>query len=134
MKKIFAVLGIVALLFIAGCSNEPTVPKAEVTPIQTFPAPQQPQYQPPVQNTDDIFLSVIRQKISYGTDAEVIELAGLICKAFDVAPVRTAFETSANAGINAGLSPTDVGYIIGASVAAYCPQYQGQLEQLLETY
>lgn len=121
MKKVIAIAATALLLVtVTGCAggNSSSAP----SPEPTYVAPE------PTYSTDDIFISAVRQHdrvlASNFTDYELIELAGNVCTYFDDG--GTFVELAAY--LVANIDATDeaysfMGFTIGASIAAYCPEH-----------
>lgn len=60
-----------------------------------------------------------------GTDAEWASAAKATCRSFDNG---TTFEEMVDAQVESGFSEYNVGFIIGASVGAYCPEHADLFE------
>lgn len=119
--------GLIAALFLVGCSAQPVE-------TQTMRPTVQPTVQPttttPVEpSNDDVFIKVIRAE--YATpmsDAELIALGKDTCSAFDELGVETFVKlmfVSENS-----VDPELLGYVMGASALAYCPEYMDDIEAL----
>lgn len=64
-------------------------------------------------------------------DSLLLELGHNVCAAMDSGvPVLTVLQS----GVDAGVAPYDAGYIVGAAVAAFCPQNLPALEEFIEQY
>lgn len=103
----------IALLFTFGCS----------VPIQSSPEP----IAPPKPSGKDIFLQVVHNEAPMTrnlNDADLVNLAGKICDAFDVG---ATFEEVAYVMLDGGLNANAAGVIIGASIAWKCPEQEEQL-------
>lgn len=104
-----------------GCSSDaqPTATKT----VTVAPTPK------PTKN--DLFLKVVRHKyprlLSNTSNANLIRLAHSVCSAFDAGAswndiVSMAMSSTSNVRV-----ATALGYVVGAGVATYCPQYTGQI-------
>lgn len=120
MKKIITAFCLVALA-LTGCAAEPA----------QFPT-QTPASVPHPTDKDDLyveaFLLTIRLEYPEAydmSDRELIEMGDSICGLLDSGAVGTpqALGVLLMAG-NPNLDATTVGYLIGASVAAFCPEHR----------
>ena len=119
-------VGLIAALFLVGCSAQPVeTPTMRPTVQPTV----QPTTAPVAQTKDDTFIKVIRAE--YATpmsDAELVALGKDTCSAFDQLGVETFVKmmfVSENS-----VDPELLGYVMGASALAYCPEYMDDIEAL----
>jgi hypothetical protein len=135
LKTIIAAL--FAVLFMTGCeaASEPelfpaptpaAVEEPEAEPIESTPTPTKT---PTVEeNIDTIFLTVLRSKYPQDfvavPDTMLVELGNMICDGFDAG---LSFEEVALVGLSSGYSPKSSGFLIGASISSYCPQFENLL-------
>jgi hypothetical protein len=99
--------GIIGLLLLTGCA-------APATPAV-----------PSTADVDQIYLTQYRQRFPGGTDEAGIRIGHSVCDAYKAGTTfagEVAYIQSQNAEISAG----DAGYLIGASTAAYCPEYNNR--------
>lgn len=76
--------------------------------------------------SDSEFGSLIREGTGVeGTDAEWVSAAKATCRSFDNG---TTFEDMVEAQTSNGFSYYEAGFIIGASVSAYCPEHSDKFE------
>jgi hypothetical protein len=143
LKTIIAAL--FAVLFMTGCeaASEPelfpaptpaAVEEPEAEPIESTPTPTKtpkpkPAPEPTVEeNIDTIFLTVLRSKYPQDfvavPDTMLVELGNMICDGFDAG---LSFEEVALVGLSSGYSPKSSGFLIGASISSYCPQFENLL-------
>lgn len=125
MKKITAIASATLLLVaLTGCSKASQ--SIDQDPMPTYTAPE------PTYSIDDIFVAAVRDENAYlasnYTDAELVDLGGMICKYFD----DGGSMTSLAAYLVTNIEATDeaysfMGFIIGASIGAYCPQYTSEV-------
>jgi PBP1b-binding outer membrane lipoprotein LpoB len=111
MKPLLAVIALI--LTLSGCQG---ATKTEPDPA---PAPTQA-------STDEVFAQYVRDNIplfSTSPDADIVELGHTICEAFDSG---MSFEDILATGDAADW--TAMSQVIGASIAAYCPEHSVELE------
>ncbi len=114
--KFFAAIIIFFSMF--GCSPNSDRPTAVET-IQ----------QDTVSNTptlDEVYVFTLRDEMSLDgvSDSDIIGLGNKICSALKTG--STPLEVG-EIGVRAGLAPYDAGYVVGASIAAYCPEFKSDL-------
>ena len=103
MRKLW---GIAALVLLTGCA------------AQAAPAPA-----PTPDNS--IFLTQYRTRFPGGTDEAGIRIGHSVCDAYKAGTTfagEVAYIMAQNAAISAG----DAGYLIGASTASYCPEFNNR--------
>lgn len=129
MKKIvMAVIAMVFLLSTAACSGgaEQVADKPVVTVTQAAPdtvddtlttTPDLTESQ-----KDDVFVKVVSDKFPIFSTArsELIALGHNVCGAFDRGVTK---EKVLEIGLDNGLTPQQIGYIVGAGVQVYCPEH-----------
>ncbi|MBJ8343393.1 DUF732 domain-containing protein [Antrihabitans sp. YC2-6] len=72
---------------------------------------------------DDTYLNALAQEgISFPTDAKAIALADHICTSFDNG--ASFNEVVAEGRDESTLTDYEIGYVIGASIYVYCPQFE----------
>lgn len=140
MRKIITALVLGLALTFSACSGETeskpaepvTVTAEPSTPEITEVAPEPPTtsappttpVEPP-SSDDAIFLQVLRDGTNSWDsvpDADVIELAQLMCGAWDNG---ASFEEIAQVLLDSGYSQNEAGYFIGAGTETYCPEHSG---------
>lgn len=111
--------GLVGLAFtLSACGGSSSAPvKDTVVSQSTDSTPT-----PTLDNVDTAFVQTVREKLPVTalSDENIILLGHNICHAFDSGLTAAAV---LQIGVDNGLSPYDIGYVVGASTAAYCPQY-----------
>ena len=129
MKKVISMLAVLAVFALSGCSA-PTdeVPSVQPTTesVQTTTEPvNAPAVTPAPTTREEIFVSMTREKfnldVSDVSDAEIVELGRDTCAAFDTFGVEGTVKTMLKN--DPALDPEAVGYLMGASAAAFCPEY-----------
>ena len=98
--------GIAALLLLTGCTTQAT------------PAP------PPTPD-NSIFLTQYRERFPGGTDDAGVRIGHYICDDYRAGTSfrdEVTYLMSKNAAFTAG----DVGFLIGASTASYCPEFNNR--------
>lgn len=132
-RKLAAAFAATAMIFTLGaCSSDGSSPNPTVT-VTAAPAPTTPDYGSDV--ADQAFVSTLRGEfgalLSSSSDAKVISLGHGVCddldsQSGDVAAVLNYYITPPNA-----IDPYFAAYVIGASVPAYCPEYQPQVDAFI---
>lgn len=131
MKKIALGSAIVAVAFlIAGCSSTPApTPAPQPAPQAQAPAPVP--YDPPVVSNNDIneqaFLTLIQSEFGSVDDATALRLGKAVCSALDSG---AGLIQVGNIIIDNGFSASEAGTLVGASVAAFCPEYESDIASL----
>jgi len=132
MKKI--ALAILAIVALAGCST--STPAATVTVTQQAPAVTQAPQAPSLD--DQVIISLRSQGNSYInniSDAQLLDLTSQVCPILDSGmTVRSLLSSLVRDAINSGITDPEalngMGLIVGVAVAAYCPQYTSQVQNL----
>jgi len=96
--------GIAALLLLTGCATQAA---------------------PPAPDLDSIYLTQYRERFHGGTDEAGIRIGHSVCDAYKAGTTfagEVAYIMAQNATISAG----DAGYLIGASTATYCPEFNNR--------
>ena len=125
VKSLVSVLAL-AVFALSGCS----APTDEVPTIQpTTESVNVPEATPAPANMEDVFVAVIRAKYDLDMpDAELIETGHQVCEAFD------NFGVAGTVGImvqsESAIDPEVLGYVMGASASAFCPEYMDDLRNL----
>jgi hypothetical protein len=76
---------------------------------------------------DQLYLSTVREgapTFAGIPDATLIEFGEAVCTGFDNG---RSFSELATMGLDSGLNNIDLGFTMGAGVAAYCPEYSDEL-------
>jgi hypothetical protein len=76
---------------------------------------------------DQLYLSTVREgapTFAGIPDATLIEFGQAVCTGFDGG---ATFAELAAMGLDSGLNNIDLGFTMGAGVAAYCPEYSDEL-------
>lgn len=127
-----AAMGVIGSIFFVACSvsmisgvsdgakvgsSTPATARAEA------PAPA-----PAPDLTDAAYLLTLdNHHISYSSPQAALKTAHGICDQLDSGATMLDVVSSMQKGAPAGYSLTDLGYIFGASVAAYCPKYDSEI-------
>lgn len=120
-------VGLIAALFLVGCGAQPVEtptmrPTVQPTVQPTTTTPAEP-------SKDDVFIKVIRAEYATSmSDAELVALGKDTCSAFDELGVETFVKlmfVSENS-----VDPELLGYVMGASALAYCPEYMDDISSL----
>ena len=130
-KNFVSTLAIMAVFALSGCSAptdevptvQPTIESVQTEPVNV------PEATPAPANMEDVFVTVIRAKYDPGmSDAELIEMGRTICEGFD------DFGVAGTIGImvqgEPTLDPEVLGYFMGASASAFCPEYMDDIRNL----
>ena len=129
--KNFASMLALAVFALSGCSaptdEVPTV-QPTIESVQTEPV-NAPEATPAPVSMEDAFVTVIRAKYDPGmSDAELIEMGRTVCEGFD------NFGVAGTIGIMLQSEPAPdpevLGYVMGASASAFCPEYMDDLHNL----
>ena len=137
VKNFISALALSAVFALSGCSaptsEVPTVqPTIESVQPETEPA-NVPAATPAPANMEDArekaFVTVIRARFDApGSDAEIIEMGRTICEGFD------DFGVAGTIGImlqgEPAPDPETLGFFMGASASAFCPEYMDDLRNL----
>ncbi len=128
MKKSIA-LGALALI-LASCTTETVIREV---PATNPPAPQSTQ---PTYTAEDQFIDHVYANATgyiYNSDAELVELGGLVCEALDagnsVSDVADTLELAASTN-------DDIALFAAIAVGAiwfFCPEYQADLDSYLNS-
>ena len=134
IKKII-VLGSAALV-LAGCSTSTPVAVQTVTQTQVAPAPV---VTPPTQTLDEKVVEVLHSQnnvyLDRISDDELLSLSKQVCPILDKGMTVRELIIGLVQNLN-GQGVTDqeamkgMGMIVGVAVAAYCPQYDSQVQSL----
>jgi len=74
---------------------------------------------------DDSFLLALKSESIYLTDSSAIAAGQVVCS--DFASGAAPAETLLAVIYNTGLSFEDAGFLLGAAVSAYCPQFEDRM-------
>ncbi len=132
MKKLIILL-VVSLFAIglASCSSNSAGPTPGPAPTYTPPPEPAPTYTPkpePTYSTDDLYVMAIRDQYPYYaslySDLELINIASSACQYFDEGGTFEELAYYLVMSIDASEDAFGfMGFVIGAGVAAYCPEY-----------
>lgn len=125
MKKKLSFIGAIiaffaAILFLTSCTTETVyVPQTTDAPYE---APVSTD--PPSMSNADIFVSMINSEYPYvqsqlGGRSELIKFGKLVCQAIDQGSTLADFAAMA---VTNDVDPEMLGFIIGASIPAFCPE------------
>ena len=130
-KNFVSMLAVSAVFALSGCSAptdevptvQPTIESVQTEPVNV------PEATPAPANMEDVFVTVIRAKYDLDvSDAELIETGHQVCEAFDT------FGVAGTIGImiqsESAIDPEVLGYVMGASASAFCPEYMDDLRNL----
>lgn len=123
MKKILVSLACVLAFFVSGCSSLSTPAPSE----SSSSAPESMQSVPD-EVKDEVFLTTIRAEypeFEGVPDASLVEFGHNVCKGLDSGLTLDNLFTIAK---ESGFEPEVGGFLIGASIAAYCPEYRPLLD------
>lgn len=109
-----------AALFLTGCAASSATPS---DPVETFAVDDLSQSE-----REAVFLMVIETEYPVESadvgDLAFLELADSTCMALDSGVPMTTLVLEI---YESGLEPEFGGFLLGASVSAFCPEYEGQL-------
>ena len=128
MKKIATITALsVASLFLVGCvAPTPTAAPAPAPYEAPAPAP----YEPPVASSEDTYYSVIETRFPGIPRSTAVNLGRSICSSLDSgASIIRVGEVA----VSNGFSYSDAGFIIGAAIASFCPQYESDARDLINS-
>jgi len=139
MKKILAALAATALVFTLGaCANrEPATPAPVVTVTEQAPEPEAPEVEPGGPIAEAAFVSVMRDEFPGDTagysDADIILLGETTCEFIgqyngDIEGALTYLISPPDA-----VDPYFASFTIGASVVAFCPEYQDEVDAFVNS-
>jgi len=117
----YKIVSLVAVsLLAAGCvtvtpDSSPTASPPEVT--------SQAPTQAPVDNTDAIFIATLEREFGPMDSATAATSKSVASKICTLLEMDTPLDTIANISKSAGFNDYQAGYLIGASVKAYCPEF-----------
>lgn len=120
MKKFVGVIaGVSIALGMTACGLPAPAPTKTVTETAQPVAPEAP-------TVEEEFATLVRDNTELeGTTNEFVILAGSICDGFDSG---MSFNSVVRVLTNEGISQWDAGYMIGASVGAYCDEHANKFE------
>ena len=121
--------GLIAALFLVGCSAQPVEAPTMRPTVQPTVQPTTATVAPVEQTNDDRFIKIIRAE--YATpmsDAELIALGKDTCSAFEQLGVETFVKMMFVS--ESSVDPELLGYVMGASALAYCPEYMDDIDSL----
>lgn len=111
MKRL-VIAGVVTIISLSGCGNSETDNRNVVVQERS---------------DSDIFVDIVRDNVPSSSalnDRELVEFGNSICDALDDGNSLGAIGM---VGVQSGMRPQDIGFIIGASVAAFCPEYEDDI-------
>ena len=120
-----AVVASIVALSVTGCASSPAPSNSAPAPVYSYDPPV---YEPPAQSAEDIFYSVIEPRFPTVPRSTAVNLGKAICNALDSgASITDVGQVAANNGI----SYSDAGYLVGASIATFCPEYEDDARALI---
>ena len=137
MKKL--IISGVVVLALVGCAPAATTPAPAPTVTVTQQAPTPTPEPVETQSIDDTVLEVARAQgnsyIAGMSDADILSLTSQVCPILDNGvSMQTLVQELATSLVNDGITDPEamgaVGVILGVAVAAYCPEYGSQVENL----
>lgn len=132
--KIKILTGLVGLaLLVPACSSNSEPAPKETVYVQQDSAPQAPQESESEKN-ERVYLEIIREELASAQgvpDATILELGHNICNALDDG---ATLNDIGEVGMSAGMSAYDIGFIVGAATAAFCPQHSNLVNDMGATY
>ena len=117
---------VLAALALAGCgAGRVTHIVGAPTPPDGFVDRDSPTTEPRVR--DAVFLLALDKKgIPYKSESGIIDMAHFICDDLRTHPERTRREVGLLIARTSVYSPMEAGYITGAAVKIYCPEFDGR--------
>ena len=76
---------------------------------------------------EDLFVDVLEDEGFSGTKIEMVDVAHDICGLFDDGVTFEDLLFYANTSIQTVAEAHDFGFFVGASIAAFCPEYESQI-------
>lgn len=127
-KKItLAVVASIVALSAVGCASSPAPSNLAPAPAPA-PAYDPPVYEPPAETNEDVYYALISDRFPGVSRSTAVDLGKSICDALDAgASIIDVGEVA----VSNGFSYSDAGYIVGASIGAFCPQYESDARDLL---
>lgn len=128
MKRL--ILGGLAAVTLTACTTPTWIDSIEAPAVTTEAEQPEPSIEwtaptKPDIDWDQAYLDTLDMgDIYYPDDAAAINLGHAICDGYD-AGLSTI--TIGGIATDEGFTPYDAGYIIGAAVSAYCPEYLGEI-------
>lgn len=137
MKKLmFASATAVALMVaLTGCIT--VVAPKDAGASTPDPSVSAPAYTPPAPEAHtptaaETFDARVENRMGPGTAAPAERLAQTVCAALDAgASFREVALVLVQSATESGVDPSDVGFIVGEGVPAFCPQYEGDMAAFL---
>lgn len=132
MKKIATITALsVASLFLVGCaSSTPTATPAPAPAPYQAPVPEPAPYDPPVVSKEDIYYSVIETRFPGVPKSTAVNLGRSICSSLDSgASIIQVGEVA----VSNGFSYSDAGFLVGAAIASFCPEYESDARDLINS-
>lgn len=113
MKLKILTLALVAPALLAACGESE---RSVSTPVAAVVADQPPSHQ-------QLYIDTLREKgiiPTYGSEATLVDLAHAVCDGYDAGLTD---EDLFVVLLDNGFTASDGGYVVGASVAAFCPEH-----------
>jgi hypothetical protein len=109
-------------------AQAPAVAAQPTKPVEkkTTPAPKPVQTTKAPASKEDIFLAVMRRKfpqLNNTKDSVLLKAGHSVCELFKDG---YTFEEIAYTAVDSGMTPEQAGYLMGASTAAFCPEYSNK--------
>ena len=122
------IVSVMLMFTFAACGPETVTekPTDEVTVTETPETETEtptPEPEPETDNIEDIYLQDVRANVPEVAGADDQTLLNIAYGNCDLFAAGATFEEVAQVGLDEGVSPTSVGYIIGAGTEAFCPEY-----------
>jgi hypothetical protein len=119
----------VASLFLVGCaSSTPTATPAPAPAPYEAPAAEPAPYDPPVASSEDIYYAVIETRFPSVDQSTAVTLGRSVCSALDTG---ASIIEVAQVAVRSGFSYGDAGFIVGAAISSFCPQYESDARDLI---
>lgn len=128
--KIASILAVPLVVMLSACSQTATTPTVVVT--KTEQAITQPA---PVDNTG-AYIAAIRSgttTMSSATDAKLVETGKQVCVSLDAGNSVGSVVSVATSVASNGEEAYDLGFLIGAAVYNFCPEYYPDVQSFIQS-
>jgi serine/threonine-protein kinase len=122
-----AVVASLVALSVTGCASSPAPSNSAPAPAPVY-SYDPPVYEPPAQSEEDIFYSVIEPRFPGVSRSTAVTLGKSVCSALDSG---ASILDVGQVAVNNGFSYSDAGYLVGAAIATFCPEYEDDARALI---
>lgn len=135
--KIASILAVPLVIMLSACSQTATTPTVVVTKTEqaiTQPAPVD-NNPAPVDNTG-AYIAAIRSgttTMSSATDAKLVETGKQVCVSLDAGNSVGSVVSVATSVASNGDEAYDLGFLIGAAVYNFCPEYYPDVQSFIQS-